>query len=90
MFNKDALTFRKTTKDLNSDEMFALGYVLSLKDSLSIIMEQLNPEITSDELENIVKNLVSYDDLCDLWDKLSVDLELDIRPMPNVEIFEKY
>lgn len=88
LFNKDALSYKKLEKKYNSDEMFAIGYIIGMQDAFSTIIEKTNPEINEEKIEQEVNNIMRYAEIEELWTSVGFKLELDLRPLHELDLFD--
>lgn len=85
LFNKGALSFVKISNKLNKDEMFALGYIIGTQDNIFSVIKKNTGE--SDYIVNErVKNIFTHETIEGMWDRIAVELELDLRDFNELEI----
>lgn len=88
IFNKDALSYKKLEKKYNSDEMFAVGYIIGMQDSFATIIKRTNPTIKEEEIAQEVNNVMRYAEIEELWTLMGFKLELDLRPLHELDLFD--
>lgn len=82
-FNEGALAYLKYKKKLSADEMFAFGFLIGTQHSYASIIQN-NTSSTEREALDAVDKLITNEDMEAMWDKIAVELELDLRPLYQI------
>lgn len=81
-FNVSSLEFMKKSNKMNKDENFAFGFVLGTISMASVTLK--SSDLNEQEVEEAIKDIFTKDETIDIWNKISVELELDTRPLYEI------
>lgn len=81
-FNTSGLEFMKKKGKMSKDELFALGFIIGAKSTAQTILE--NDGASKEVAEDVVEQVFDNDHTIEVWNRASVELELETRTLPEI------
>lgn len=89
-FNKEALQFIKIEAEYNKGEIFAIGNIFGMKAAFGNVIDKNTEEkLTEEEIQKTVDEIVTYEQVEKMWNKLGDKFELELRPFEETNIMLK-
>lgn len=87
-FNLSALALKKITAKMNKEEVFAFGVLLGIENATEALIFMFNENESLNDAKEHTKVIMNYDNLQDIWIKMGVEMEMDLRTFEELEIFQ--